>query len=105
MPAIIFSGPDSISFLAEESITVSTVAKSLTAATYGSATYAVVTVAAQPIRFWVDATDPTATVGHVAADGDTIILSNNSQIEDFRAIRDGATDSVISISYGGRSAL
>jgi len=53
-----------------------------------------------PIRWLADGTDPSATVGHFAIPtGPPIILDNRNEIEEFRAIRQGATDGIIEVAY------
>ena len=54
---------------------------------------------AQPIRFRLDGTAPTSSVGHQMNDKDIIILEGYDNIEDFRAIRQGGTDSTLRCHY------
>lgn len=89
---------------AHESITVSNAVKSLTEATYAPATQgqvaanvAWITVADDNIRYWLDGSSPTATVGHVLADGDGLEIGGQA-IRLFRCIRE-TTDAIISVSY------
>ena len=85
-------------------LTASTSAVALSEATGGvpsSAIYAVIVVSDDDIRWRDDGTDPTLSVGMVAAnDDDTrlIVLNSRKQIDDFRAIR-VATDAELNISY------
>ena len=71
----------------------------LTAATYGNAPKAVITVETAQIRFRIDGGVPTATVGHIADIGDQIELSSVEDIANFRAIRTGSVSAVISATY------
>lgn len=89
--------------LDHESLVVSTVSIGLTAGTVeqaaGNAAIASITVEGDSIRFWLDGTAPTSGVGHeVAADGGFIICGLNS-IKNFRAIRSGAGDATLRVSY------
>jgi hypothetical protein len=89
--------------LANESITVSTVAIGFTSGTIqqaaGNAHIASVTVETDSIRFWVDGTNPTSSVGHeIAADAGFLVCGLNSIIN-FRAIRSGAGDATLRVSY------
>ena len=90
-------GPD---FDSNESITVSTSSVALTAATFGDAQHAFITVETAAIRFWLDGTAPTATVGHVLDIADKLELNSNTQLEDVRFIRRDGTDATLRVSYG-----
>ncbi len=90
---------------AYESIAVSNTAIGLTAATYApadvrSARYAEITVEEADLRYRVDGTGPTAAGGH-RRKVDTEILSLHSinEITNFKAIREGGTDSKIRVTY------
>lgn len=72
----------------------------LTSGTYGTRRYAVITVDTADIRFTVDGTPPTATVGHLLSPDDTLTLRSNEDIVAFRAIRTGSVSAVIQVSYG-----
>jgi len=87
-----------------ESITVSTVVKSLTATTYLRATRAFITCETGAIRYTVDGvTTPNSAglVGHKLpnTDGVSLMLENHDEIRNFRAVRATATDGVIKITY------
>lgn len=88
---------------ASESITVSSAAKTLTAATYApgtgipAATQAWITCADDAVRYWLDGSTPTATVGHVLAAGDGLAIQT-AAIAGFRAIRK-TTDAILSVTY------
>jgi hypothetical protein len=92
---------------AYETITVSTTALPLTAATYtpsdssskGKAQRAVVTANDQPARFTYNGTTPTATVGHKLGVGETLVITGFVNIAAFRIIREGATDVNLAVTY------
>lgn len=71
----------------------------LTAATYGTAHYALITVEDAEIRCRDDGGPPSATVGHSAQAPDVIELESNEQIVAFRAIRTTGTNATIQVSY------
>ena len=83
-----------------ETVTVAATAIGFTAATIGRANYALVTVETAPIRWRADGTDPTASVGHLVAAGDVIVLDEWRDLNNFMAIRTGDTSASISVSYG-----
>lgn len=72
----------------------------LTAGTYGTRRYAVITIDDADIRFTVDGTTPTSTTGHLCSVDDIIELNSNEDIASFRAIRTGSASGVIQCSYG-----
>ena len=90
---------------AHESITVSNSSVGLTAATYSPGTQvlptrgAIITVEDQNIRFRIDGSAPTTTVGHLAKNDDTITLGSIDDVVSFRAIRQGGVDATIKVSY------
>ena len=71
----------------------------LTAEKYGDSLRAYMTVEGAAIRFRVDGGAPTATVGHLANDGDKMLLESASDIKNFKAIRITTTSAVINVSY------
>ena len=73
--------------------------KALTAATYGNAPKAIITIETAQIRFRVDGGAPTATIGHIADIGDQIELNSVEDIANFKAIRTGSVSAVISVTY------
>ena len=73
--------------------------KALTSTTYTTARKALITVETAQIRFTVNGTAPTTTVGHIGDIGDTIELESNADIVAFRAIRTGGTSGLISVTY------
>jgi hypothetical protein len=86
---------------AEEQITIDATVggKALTAATYGTNRYAVISVVDAEISWTVSATPPTASLGHVVYPGGRIYLDSNEDIVKFRAIRRTATSAKIYVSY------
>ena len=64
---------------------------------------ALIKVEDQPIRWTMDGTTPTTTVGHAAVAGDEIELISRDQVVKFRAIKSGATDAVLSVTQGVES--
>ena len=82
-----------------EAITVSTTAVGLTAANLKLGIAAKITILAADLRYRTDGTAASATVGHLLADGGTLILDNPSDLSALSMIRDAATDVVVSVSY------
>ena len=62
------------------------------------ATFALITVEADQIRWFADGTTPTATFGHLANVGDVIELHGTNAVVNFRAIRVSAT-ATLQVSY------
>lgn len=88
------------SYAAFETVTVSTVSKELTAATYDNQRFALITVESNAVRFRLDGTDPTSSVGHVLEAGDILTLDSLEQIQAVRFIRRDGADATLSVSYG-----
>lgn len=92
---------------AHETLAVSTAVKTLTAGTFEPTDFlpvrcrgALITVHAQPLRYTLDGTSPVAaTTGHVAASGAEIFIKGYHNVKNFKAIRDGGTDSQIGVTY------
>ena len=82
-----------------ESVTVDDTADILTAATYGTSKRALLTVETAQIRFRLDGTAPTSSVGHIANAGDQIVLASNGDIANFKAIRTTSTSATLRCSY------
>ena len=89
-----------------ESITVAdtaigfTVAKiDLSTSLYGRSVQRVlVTVEVAPIRFKIDGTAPTSTVGHLLDVGD-VFICDGADVRKFLAIRTGSTSGVMQCTY------
>lgn len=58
-----------------------------------------ITVHAQPIRYTRDTTTPTAALGHYATNTNRLLLIGQEEIRGFKAIREGATDATLTVSY------
>jgi len=90
---------------AHEALTISTAVKILTATKYTNsenqfAKRAVITIETNaPIRYTYDGTTPSTTVGHRANPTDVIILNTASNIKNFKATKQGATDGKIMVTY------
>ena len=80
-----------------ETITVSTVAIGLTAAKIGVGFF--LTVEGADIRYRLDGTAPTSSVGHLALDGTTIQVINSNTAANLLMIRDGAVDATVSVTH------
>lgn len=82
-----------------ENLSVSTTAVGFTAARYDADTVSPTVKAVvcyndlQPIRFRMDGTNPTSSVGHQLNDKDVVYIQGYDNISDFRAIRQGGTNS------------
>lgn len=91
-----------VSFFAYEAVTVDNTSggKALTEATYTSyAKLAVCTLETAEVRYKIDGSAPTTTVGHPLEPLQSIILYGD-QINKFRAIRTGSTSGSLKCSYG-----
>jgi hypothetical protein len=87
-----------------ESITVSSVAIGFTSATISperrtKPIKAVFIVETAQIRFTVDGSTPTTTVGFLAEIGDIVTINGEGDIKNFKAIRTGASDATIQPIY------
>lgn len=51
------------------------------------------------IRFRIDGTSPTSSVGHLLEIGQTLTLNNPGDITNFRAIRTGDTSGVLRVTF------
>ena len=61
---------------------------------------ALITVEDAPIRYCVDGTTPTTTVGHLAQAGAVFELINRGEVTNFRAIRQGGASGTIKVTTG-----
>ena len=85
---------------ADEQLTVTNAVKVLTSAKYAGATKALITVTGADLRFRLLAVgDPTTTLGHQLKNGESLQLTSLADITNFKAIRTGATDAVIDVTY------
>lgn len=51
------------------------------------------------IRYRIDGTDPTSTVGHILDPMDTLTLEGFSQLNNFKSIRTGTTSGTLQVTY------
>jgi len=92
---------------ANETLSISTTAVPLTVSIHdpangaGLAQNAFITIEDFAIRYWIDGTLPTITLGHIARPGETFELTNYRNILNFKAINaiDSET-SIIMVTYG-----
>ena len=85
-----------------ETITVSTAAIGFTASILASdpkPKKIIITVETQQIRYRMDGTDPSATVGHLLNPMDSLVLEGYSQLNGTKFIRKGSADATIMVSY------
>ena len=85
-------------YVGDEQVTVSTTSVGLTR--LGGATRAYIQIRTAPV-FWTYAPSriPSSTVGSDASINDDIYLYGANQIDGFRALRNGSTDSVLKVQY------
>lgn len=82
-----------------ESVTVATVAVSLTSGTYDNANRAELSLEGGQIRVRKDNTEPTTSEGHIVNAGDVITLDSRADIASFKAIRTGSVDGTLKATY------
>ena len=70
-----------------------------TAAEYAGCAHAFMTLETAQIRFTVDGTAPTTSVGHLLNPGEVLKLDSLADITAFRAIRTGATSGSLRCTY------
>src|SRR3990167_5012301 len=87
-------------YTARETLSVAGTAVGFTAATFDDSTHALVTVETAEIRYTVDGTAATASVGHLAQPGDVIVLDSMSELSKFSAIRTGGVSASLQCSFG-----
>lgn len=85
-----------------ESVTVSSTAVGITATVSDGVlpAAALISVEDASIRFCVDGTTATASVGHRADPGDLIELIDRSEVTNFSAIRKDGTDATLKVTTG-----
>jgi hypothetical protein len=88
--------------IGHESVTVSTVAVGVTTTVLKGVLPAAaqITVETASIRYCVDGTTATASVGHRADPGDVIELSDRGEVTNFSAIRKDGTDATLKVTHG-----
>lgn len=93
---------------AHETLTVTNASLPLTATVYapaastqttGKAQRALITANDQPIRFRYDGGAPTVAIGHKLGIGESIVITGYVNITNFRAIKEGATDCNMAVTY------
>ena len=87
-------------FFAYETLSVSTSAVPFTSATFDRANVAFVTVEGSPVRYRVDGTAPTASVGHELLVGDALRLNNHSEVENIQFISIDGNTATLRCSFG-----
>lgn len=60
---------------------------------------AVIQVLTANIRFCLDGTPPTTSLGIQVGDGDWVVLNTPEEITGFKAIREGSTSGVLQVHY------
>ena len=80
-------------------LTASLYAPGTTVTSATPATFALLTVETDQIRWFADGTTPTASFGHLMNVGDVIELQGTNAIVNFRAIR-VTTTALLQVSYG-----
>ncbi len=58
-----------------------------------------ITVESAPLRYRMDGTAPTSTVGHNMVPSQSLTLEGISQLNNFKAIRTGATSATLQVTY------
>ena len=82
-----------------ETITVSTSAIGITTGLISDMTAkAFITVEDANIRYRIDGTDPTSSVGHPVTSGNSITLDTEQEIRNFKAIRSGESDAKLQVT-------
>ena len=96
--------------IAFETITVDNTVKTLTLANYNPETIkltgdviagpaAQITAEGGDMRYRLDGTDPTASIGHLLKSGDTLKLRDLIFLKNFKVIRTGSVSGTLSITY------
>ena len=80
-----------------EQITVGASAIGLTAASIGKAAF--ITIENADIRYRIDGTNPTATVGHLVGNGGSIYLAEVKSLANFKMIRTGDTSATAFVTH------
>ena len=55
------------------------------------------------IRFTLDGTTPTTTIGTLLEVGETLLLENRGELTGLKAIRTGGTSGLLNVEYSGRN--
>lgn len=87
-------------FNQKESVTVSSTAIGITGTlTDNQENMALITLETAAIRFWLDGTAPTSSVGHILDPGDVLRLEDG-ELLGFKAIRKDGTNATLRVSVG-----
>lgn len=92
-----------VAWAADEAITVSHTAKTLTAAEYGGASWAMMVATTNGFRFTLDgvSTPTSAGVGILWPKDTPLTLSSRKHVVNFKAVRADATgDAILNATYG-----
>lgn len=87
-------------FVNYESLTVADSSVGFTAATIVDRTKALVTVETAAVRFRLDGTAPTSSVGHILYPDDVLELDSEDQLTNIRFIRRDATSATLRCAFG-----
>lgn len=60
---------------------------------------AFITVEGGNVRFWLDGSSPTSSVGHLLIEGDSVLIQGINAISNSLFIRTGSTTTTLRISY------
>ncbi len=85
-------------FTDSESITVTSAVIGLTVATLAGKVFAHITCETNPVRYWLDGTDPSATVGHRLEVGGVLDLDSAHQLANVEFFAVGA-DATLRVSF------
>lgn len=95
-----------MSVLDFESITVSTNVKNIAAANIDQHhNFALIECETAAVRYRLDGTGPSSSVGHILNPGDVLELQGLAELSGFGAIRRDSTDATLRVSTGMRKAL
>lgn len=83
-----------------ESVTVADASKELTTGTIAQMESALITLETAQVRFTLDGTTVTSSVGHILEVGDVLEIDSSEAMGLVRFIRTGGTSGVLRCSYG-----
>lgn len=100
MPIITPNGPfGGVTIFAHEALSVGASSTILTVATMLNATVAVIICEVAPVRYWVDGTAPSATVGKLLNVGDQLVITGHDNLVNFHAFAQAASGT-LNVEYG-----
>lgn len=79
--------------------TLLTTAKYKPSTSEAQADSAFITASGGEMRYRYDGTAPTASLGHILADGNFLILEGQNQMEKFQAIKTGDRNGTLDVTY------